>query len=78
MGSIPIRFRQRAVPQRPRNGSTMPIKRRKKFSVPKEVRRRSRAALGSPPATRVVENRRRKPPKHKKKLTELELTGSSE
>lgn len=47
-------------------------KRGKKFSVPKEVRRRSRATLGTPPSTRVIPDTRKKPPKHKKKLTEEE------
>ncbi|MBI2817069.1 MAG: hypothetical protein HYX72_09025 [Acidobacteria bacterium] len=65
MGSIPIRFRHvtSAWP-------AMSARRKKQFSVPKEVKRLARATLGSPPATRVVQDRRRKPPKHKKELLE--------
>ncbi len=48
----------------------MPRKKPKKFSATKEVRRRARAALGLPPPSRRVEDRRHKPPKHKKKLEE--------
>ena len=48
----------------------MAVRRPKKFSAAKEARRRARATLGSPPATRVIPDKRRKPPKHKKKLLE--------
>jgi hypothetical protein len=48
----------------------MSPRRPKKFSVPKEAKRRSREAIGTPPATRVIQDGRAKPPKHKKKLTE--------
>jgi len=48
----------------------MPRKRVPKFSAAKEARRRARAVLGTPPATRVVADRRLKPPKHKKKLAD--------
>ena len=44
-------------------------KRPKKFSVTKEVRAQSRATLGTPPSTRVIQDPRKKPPKHKKKIT---------
>jgi hypothetical protein len=48
--------------------------RRKKSSwkVPKEARRRARLGIGLPPAGRVIPDKRRKPPKHKKSLTEIE------
>jgi hypothetical protein len=48
----------------------MSTPRKKKFSVPKEAKRRARAALGTPPSTRVVPDKRNKPAKHKAKLTE--------
>jgi hypothetical protein len=50
----------------------MPTKKRKpKFTVAKEARRRARLAAGMPPRERVIENKRRKPPKHKKSLEDL-------
>ena len=64
MGSIPIRFRQFI--------SSMPRKRPKKFSAAKEVRRQARTLFGSPPPTKVVKDKRRKPPKHKKRVVEQE------
>ena len=48
----------------------MPRKRPKKFSAAKEVRRQARALIGAPPPTRVLKDKRRKPPKHRKKLDE--------
>ena len=48
----------------------MAVKRPKKFSAAKEARRRARATLGTPPATRIIPDKRSKPPKHKKELTE--------
>jgi hypothetical protein len=39
---------------------------RKKFTASKEARRRARLAAGSPPAARVIPDKRLKPPKHKK------------
>ena len=48
-------------------------KRKKTFSAGKEVRRQARERLGTPPATRVEPNRRRKPPKHKKRSEEAEV-----
>jgi hypothetical protein len=49
------------------------MKRRRKFSVQKEARRLARERVGPPPAGRVIADRRRKPPKHKKKLLDEEL-----
>lgn len=71
MGSIPIRFRQTFSGRRNLfrfEGHTMPPRRPKKFSASKEAKRRARATLGSPPATRVIKDKRLKPPKHKKSL----------
>ena len=62
MGSIPIRFRQ-SMPSKPK-------KPKRQFRASTEVRRQARALLGTPPATRVEQDRRRKPPKHRKKLEE--------
>ena len=45
-------------------------KRPKKFSAPKETRRQAREVLGTPRPTRVEQDVRRKPPKHKKKPLE--------
>jgi hypothetical protein len=46
------------------------IKRPKKFSAATEARRQARELLGRPPATRVEQDRRRKPSKHKKHVLE--------
>jgi hypothetical protein len=43
----------------------------KKFSAAKEARRRAREISGSPPAAQIIPDKRLKPPKHKKKLIEL-------
>jgi hypothetical protein len=42
----------------------------RKFSAGSEARRRARELAGPPPAARVIPDKRLKPPKHKKKLTE--------
>ena len=50
----------------------MPVKKRKpKFTAAKEARRRARLAAGTPPTERVIADKRRKPPKHKKSLEDL-------
>ena len=52
--------------------AAMPRKKRKpKFTAAKEARRRARLAAGTPPTERVIPDRRRKPPKHKKSLQDL-------
>ncbi len=52
--------------------AAMPSKKRKtKFTAAKEARRRARLAAGSPPVERVIADKRRKAPKHKKPLQEL-------
>ena len=49
--------------------AAMPAKKRKtKLTAAKEARRRARLAAGTPPAERVIPDKRRKPPKHKKAL----------
>jgi hypothetical protein len=47
-----------------------PLRKPKKFRAAKEARRRARIALGAPKTERVIEDKRRKPPKHKTKLIE--------
>jgi hypothetical protein len=42
----------------------------KKFTAGGEARRRARELAGSPPAARVIPDKRLKPPKHKKRLEE--------
>lgn len=50
----------------------MPAKKRKrKFTAANEARRRARLAAGTPPTERVIADKRRKPPKHKKSLDDL-------
>jgi hypothetical protein len=52
--------------------SAMVRKRRKpRFTAAKEVRRRARLSAGTPPAERVIADKRRKAPKHKKTVGEL-------
>jgi hypothetical protein len=48
-----------------------PKKRKPKFTAANEARRRARLAAGTPPAARVIPDKRRKPPKHKKPLEDL-------
>jgi hypothetical protein len=49
--------------------AAMPAKKRKtKFTAAREARRRARLAAGTPPAERVIPDKRRKQPKHKKAL----------
>lgn len=56
----------------PKSEAIMPSKKRRtKFTAAKEARRRARLAAGSPPTERVIADKRRKPPKHKKSLEDL-------
>ncbi|MFZ0334780.1 MAG: hypothetical protein WAN10_10075 [Candidatus Acidiferrales bacterium] len=48
----------------------MTRKRKPKFEKGTEARRIARENAGTPPAARVIPDRRRKPPKHKKRLVE--------
>jgi len=50
-----------------------PLRKPKKFRAAKEARRRARIALGAPQSERVIEDKRKKAPKHKKKLFEEAL-----
>jgi hypothetical protein len=43
-------------------------KKKKKFTAANEARRRARELAGPPPVERVIANKLRKPPKHKKRL----------
>jgi hypothetical protein len=50
----------------------MPIRKKKsKFKVAKEAKRRARLGIGLPPPERVIVEKRHKPPKHKKTLGDL-------
>ena len=52
--------------------AAMPAKKRKtKFTAAKEARRRARLAAGTPPTERVIPDKRRKAPKHKKELEDF-------
>jgi hypothetical protein len=46
----------------------------KPFSAAKEVKRQARAKIGAPPPTKLYETRKRKPPKHKKREWELNVS----
>jgi hypothetical protein len=46
--------------------------RKSRLRVDKEARRRARLGIGLPPPERVIIDKRLKPPKHKKPLTEEE------
>jgi hypothetical protein len=46
-------------------------KRKTKFTAAKEARRRARLAAGTPPTERVIPDKRRKPPKHKKPIEDI-------
>jgi len=49
----------------------MPKRPLKKFKASREARRIARETLGNPPAEKVIPDKRRKPPKHKKPAREL-------
>jgi hypothetical protein len=51
--------------------SAMARRKKPKLKIPKEARRRARAGIGLPPPERIIVEKRDKPPKHKKTLTEL-------
>lgn len=46
--------------------------RKRKLDIGKETRRRAREKVGLPPVERVIPDKRRKSPKHKKKLIDVE------
>jgi len=67
-GQAELRFEQSDT----NKGQAMaPKKRKPKFTAAKEAKRRARLAAGTPPAARVIPDKRRKPPKHKPKLENL-------
>lgn len=45
-------------------------KRKRKVDIGAEARRRAREKVGLPPTERVIPDKRRKPPKHKRKPIE--------
>ncbi|MGH9730714.1 MAG: hypothetical protein ACRD4A_03365 [Candidatus Acidiferrales bacterium] len=48
-------------------------KKKRKFEKGSEARRMARETVGTPPAARVIPDRRTRPPKHKKRLLDEEL-----
>jgi hypothetical protein len=50
----------------------MAKKKRDYIKVHKEARRLARLGLGMPPSERTIPDKRRKPPKHRKKITGAE------
>jgi hypothetical protein len=50
------------------NGVTSMRKKKTGIRIEKEARRRARAGIGMPPVERLIPDKRRKPPKHKKSL----------
>jgi len=72
-GQIELRFDQSEEPKEEKDrGPAMARKKRKpKFTAAKEAKRRARLAAGTPPAARVIPDKRRKPAKHKAKLEDL-------
>lgn len=46
----------------------------KPFRAAKEVKRQARLKVGAPPPTQRLEDRKLKPPKHKKRDLDLNLT----
>jgi hypothetical protein len=51
--------------------SSMARKKKSRFKASTEARRQARLKAGSPPAARVIPNKRDKPVKHKKALKEI-------
>jgi hypothetical protein len=50
------------------NGVTSMRKKKTGIKIEKEARRRARAGIGMPPTQRLIPDKRRKAPKHKKSL----------
>ncbi len=74
-GECPPRFSrtfgtERGPPKGGRYGQkrlfSMPRRKKRKFSAAKEAKRQARVRIGSPPAERVLPDKRKKAPKHKK------------
>jgi len=51
----------------------MARKKRREFRAGVEARRRARQAAGLPPAEKIVPDKRKKPPRHRKKWLEAEV-----
>ncbi len=66
MGSTPIPFRQLRVSRRKK-------KRPPKYDPTTQARRLARAVLGQVPPERVLPNKRKKKPKHKRRDVDREL-----
>jgi len=49
----------------------MPPKKKSKWRVEREARRRARVGVGMPPAAQVIPDKRAKPQKHKKTLPQI-------
>jgi hypothetical protein len=47
-------------------------KKKRKLDAGSEARRLARASVGPPPVERVIPDKRKKPPKHKKRLLEVD------
>jgi hypothetical protein len=48
-------------------------KKKDRLRVHKEARRLARLGIGAPPGERVIPDKRKKPPKHKKRLADPDL-----
>lgn len=48
------------------------IRNRQKIDMGKEARRRARMQIGRPPVEKVVPDKRKKPPRHKKRVIDEE------
>lgn len=48
-----------------------PVKKKSKFKVTKEAKRRARLGIGLPPPERVILEKRHKPRKHKQTFSQL-------
>jgi ribosomal protein L44E len=51
----------------------MAKKKKDRIKIHKEARRLARRGLGMPPTERTIPDKRDKPVKHKKKITEIEI-----
>ncbi len=54
-------------------GTKVAGKKTQKFDPAREARRRAREKLGMPPRERILADKRRKPPKHKKQFLDEQL-----
>jgi hypothetical protein len=51
----------------------MARKKQRRFKVEKEARRCARLGAGTPPPARVIPDKRKKPPKHKKAAVQIDV-----